>query len=87
MQGWSPGTDGPVSGPVVILPDRSDTGALEAFFASAQGKFVLMSQAEPNCRPMSSWEEWATPETLEKLQAAQDEARWPCGNGWAAAAE
>jgi carboxypeptidase Q len=72
MQAWSPGTSGPVSGPVAILPDRSDNAALEGFFSDVDGKFVLMSEAEASCRPMSSWEEWATPETLEKLQAEQE---------------
>ncbi|NNM07136.1 MAG: peptidase M28, partial [Gemmatimonadetes bacterium] len=32
MQAWSPGTNGPVTGSVAILPDRSDTNALETFF-------------------------------------------------------
>jgi len=75
MQAWSPGSNGPVSGPVVILPPLSDTAAIRAFLASAQGKFVLMNAAESSCRPMSDWEEWATPETLEKVRAAQEESR------------
>jgi len=75
MQAWSPGTDGPVSGPVVILPPLSDTAAIQAFLASAQGKFVLMNGAESSCRPLSDWEEWATPETMEKVRAAQEESR------------
>lgn len=75
MQAWSPGTDGPVTGQVVILPDRSNTNALEAFFGAVQGKFVLMNPAETSCRPTENWEEWATPETLEKVQAAQAEAQ------------
>jgi len=75
MQAWSPGTDGPVSGPVVILPQISNTQELEAFAATVRGKFVLMNEAEASCRPMENWEEWATPETLAKIQEAQEEAR------------
>jgi hypothetical protein len=75
MQAWSPGTDGPVSGPVVILPEISNARDLEAFAATVRGKFVLMSRAEASCRPMDNWEEWATPETLAKVQEAQEEAR------------
>lgn len=75
MQAWSPGTNGPVTGSVAILPDRSDTNALETFFGGVEGKFVLMGPAESSCRPMSNWEEWATPETLEKIRAEQEEAR------------
>lgn len=75
MQAWSPGTDGPVSGSVVILPQISDTQELEAFAATVSGKFVLMNEAEASCRPMANWEEWATPETLSKIQEAREEAR------------
>jgi len=75
MQAWSPGTDGPMTGAVVALPDLTEPGALESFLGSVDGKFVLMNPAESSCRPMSDWEEWARPETLEKLQAEQEEAR------------
>jgi hypothetical protein len=75
MLGWSPGTDGPVSGAVVALPDISTPADLDAFLSTVQGKFVLMNPAESSCRPMADWEEWATPETLEKLQAQEEEAR------------
>lgn len=75
MQAWSPGTTGPVTGSVVILPELTNAEELEAFAATVQGKFVLMSRAEASCRTMDNWEEWATPETLAKVQAAQEEAR------------
>ena len=75
MQAWSPGTDGPVSGSVVILPEISSVQELDAFAGTVRGKFVLMSPAEASCRPMDNWEEWATPETLAKIQEAQEEAR------------
>lgn len=74
MQAWSPGTDGAVTGPVAILPDRTVEAALNEFFGQVQGKFVLMDQAESSCRPQSSWEAWATPETLERVQAVWAEA-------------
>ncbi|MGW8267157.1 MAG: M20/M25/M40 family metallo-hydrolase [Longimicrobiales bacterium] len=75
MQAWSPGTDGPVSGPVVILPQISNAQELEAFAATVRGKFVLMNEAEASCRTMENWEEWATPETLARIQEAQEAAR------------
>ena len=75
MLAWSPGTNGPVSGAVVALPDISSPADLDAFLSTVQGKFVLMTPAESSCRPMADWEEWATPETLEKLQAQEEEAQ------------
>jgi hypothetical protein len=75
MQAWSPGTDGPVTGAVVALPDLAQPGALEAFLDTVEGKFVLMNPAQASCRPMADWEEWARPETLEKMEARQEEAR------------
>jgi len=75
MQAWSPGTNGPVTGPVVVLPDVSDAVAFEAFLRTVRGKFVLMSVGEASCRPMANWEEWATPQSLEKMQAARAEAQ------------
>lgn len=75
MQAWSPGTNGPVTGSVVVLPDVSDAAAFDAFLGTVQGKFVLMSKGEASCRPMANWEEWATPESLEKVQAAQEARR------------
>ncbi len=75
MQAWSPGTQGPISGPVVILPTISSMDDLEAFLPQAEGKFVLMNEAESSCRTMENWEEWATPETLEKVREAAEERR------------
>lgn len=75
MQAWSPGTDGPVTGPVVALPELSGAADLDAFLATVRGKFVLMNPGEASCRPMENWEEWATPESLEKMRAAQEAAR------------
>jgi carboxypeptidase Q len=75
MQAWSPGTNGPVAGSVVVLPDVTDAAAFDAFLGTVQGKFVLMSNAEASCRPMANWEEWATPESLEKVEAAEQAAR------------
>lgn len=75
MQAWSPSTDGPVTGEVVVIPEVSSPGEFQAFLQTVRGKFVLMSNAEASCRPMSNWEEWATPESLERYQTLrQDQA-------------
>jgi hypothetical protein len=78
MQAWSPSTDGPVTGEVVVIPEISSPGEFQAFLQTVGGKFVLMSNAEVSCRPVSNWEEWATPESLERYQALRQEqgANW-----------
>ena len=73
MQAWSPGTDGPVTGEAVIVPTISNPGELNAFLADVRGKFVLVGPAEPTCRPNSDWEQWATPQSWEKMQALKQE--------------
>jgi len=75
MQAWSPGTDGPVTGATVILPDISEAADLEAFLGTVEGKFVLRSRAESSCRTAANWEEYATPASLEKMQALRQETR------------
>src|SRR5690606_17777300 len=71
MLAWSPGTDGPVTGPVVTLPE---SGFAE-WLPSVRGKFVLVSLAEPTCRPDGSWQEFALPETLARLERERNAAR------------
>lgn len=73
MLAWSPGTNGPVTGGVAVLPE---TGFQE-WLPSVRGNFVLVSFPQPTCRPDPSWEEYATPESFAKMQrerAAADSA-------------
>jgi hypothetical protein len=69
MLAWSPGTRGPVSGPVAILPDLADSAAFRAWLPSARGKYVLTSFPQPTCRPDSSWARFALPESFERMKA------------------
>jgi hypothetical protein len=75
MSSWSPGTDGPVTGEVVTIPEVDSPADFEAFLQTLEGKFVLVSPAEVSCRPMANWEEWATPQSLEAYQALRNETR------------
>jgi hypothetical protein len=75
MLAWSPGTDGPVEGDVVILPEVSGARDFEAWLPKAQGNFVLISPPEPTCRPDQRWEELATPTTLERMRQERERAR------------
>ena len=53
---WSPPTPRgrPLRAGVVILPDVADSNALVAWLPQAKGKFVLISMAQPTCRPDDS---------------------------------
>lgn len=79
MLAWSPGTGGqPVTAPVAILPDVADSAAFQAWLPNARGKFVLMSQPMETCRPDKTWEEFATPASLEAMRNRRREqaAAW-----------
>ncbi len=71
MLGWSAGTDGAVEGAVTMLPE----GDFEAWLPSVEGKFVLLSHAEPSCRPASSWEEYGTSNAVDDFNNARRAAR------------
>jgi len=75
MLAWSAGTPGPVTGEVVTLPDISSPEEFHQFLSTVRGKFVLVSPAETSCRPISDWEEWATPQSLEAYQALETETQ------------
>jgi hypothetical protein len=77
---WSPGTDGPVEGDVVLFPAVSGRREFNAWLETIAGKFVAISSAEPTCRPDDMWERLATPETFARMQESRDEAR----HGWSA---
>ncbi|HTI04695.1 MAG TPA: M28 family peptidase [Gemmatimonadales bacterium] len=77
MLAWSPGTPRgrPVRGGVVILPDVADSAALAKWLPQAKGKFVLISFAQPTCRPDDSWEKWATQGSADSMKARRTAAQ------------
>ncbi|MGD2217909.1 MAG: M20/M25/M40 family metallo-hydrolase [Gemmatimonadales bacterium] len=72
---WSAGTRGKVKAGVVIFPDVADSAAFQAWLPEADGRFVLVSYPEPTCRPNDNWEEYATEESFERMQAERDTLR------------
>ena len=72
---WSPGTTRPVNAEVVIVPEVADSNEFRAWLPEARGKFVLVSFPEPTGRPDAVWEEYATPESYEKMQEERNAAR------------
>ncbi|MBV6522774.1 MAG: hypothetical protein MNPFHGCM_02924 [Gemmatimonadaceae bacterium] len=73
---WSPGTMGKdVTGSVVVLPQVTDSAAFVAWLPQAKGKFVLVSFPEPTCRPDADWQQYATPESVDRMKEARTAAR------------
>jgi carboxypeptidase Q len=74
---YSPGTNGPVEGDVVVLP----TTTLQAFpgwLEGVRGKFVLLSPPEPSCRAPHEWTTFGRADSYERLRSerAVDHATW-----------
>jgi carboxypeptidase Q len=75
MLAWSPGTGGPVTGEVVVVPDWESRAELEAWMRSeVPGKFVAVDFPQPTCRPDAHYEEWGTSGAVDRLDGARREA-------------
>lgn len=73
---WSPGTGGrDVTAPVIVLPEVTDSAAFVAWLPQARGRFVLISFAEPTCRPDDQWANLATPLSFLRMQQERAAAR------------
>jgi len=79
MLAWSPGTSGPVTAGVVMLPEAADSVAFRAALGSLRGKYVLISAAQPTCRPDENWAKWAPAATFERMKTQRTEMM----NAWA----
>jgi hypothetical protein len=68
---YSPGTDGPVDGAVVLLPEGLSEDSLGDWLTTLEGKYLLTSPPEPMCRARQELEAHARPETVEKLDSVR----------------
>jgi carboxypeptidase Q len=71
---YSPGTEGTVTGPVVALPAMARPADFEAWLPQVRGRFVMISVAQPTCRPDDNWERWAEAETFNRMRSARASA-------------
>ncbi len=70
---WSPSTGKKgVTAEVVIIPEAKDSIDFAEKIKSVKGKFVMISMPQPTGRPDDNWEEWATPESFEKMKTERD---------------
>ena len=72
---WSPGTDGPIEGEVIVPPLFANSDEFEAWLPEVDGRIVAISLAEPTCREDQSWLDHATTESFQEMNNARDEAR------------
>ena len=75
MLAWSPGTPrgAPVEAQVAVLPDVRSTAQFDAWLPQVRGKFVMVSFAQPTCRPTDNWREFA-PDTATVNEMLRDRA-------------
>ena len=72
MLAWSPGTQVPIEGEVVVLPELPDSIAYDRWLQEVQGKFVLISPPEPSCRPFDNLVQFARPETIQRMRSRRE---------------
>jgi carboxypeptidase Q len=73
---WTGGTDGPVEGPVITLPDTSSPETFQEWLqAEVPGALVLLSFPQPTCRPDPYWERLAAPESREAMERDREARR------------
>ncbi|MEO8774017.1 MAG: M20/M25/M40 family metallo-hydrolase [Gelidibacter sp.] len=70
---WSPST-GPkgVTAEVITLPTVKDAAEFKNWLKNVKGKFVMVSEYQITGRPDYNWEEFATPESFEKMKNDRD---------------
>jgi carboxypeptidase Q len=75
---WSPGTAGPVTAEAIVLPPFASPAQFEAWLPQVRGRFVLTSFPQPTCRPDDNWEEFALPESFDRMrdQRSVAQAAW-----------
>ena len=68
---WSPSTPrgAPVEAGVVIFPNVRSRAELNAWLPQARGKFVLLSMAQPTCRPDDNWQRYADSASFARMRA------------------
>lgn len=76
---WNPST-GPkgVTAETVVFPDFANQESFEKWLPAVKNKWVMVSMPQPTGRPDYNWEEFATPESFEKMKKDRDEleAAW-----------
>ncbi|MCK5449014.1 MAG: peptidase M28, partial [Gemmatimonadetes bacterium] len=72
---YSPGSDGPVEGEVVVPPAGLTEESASQWLETVAGKYVLTSQPEPMCRARQELEQYARPETVARVDSLRQALR------------
>jgi len=71
---WSPSTPKKgITAETILIPEVTDSLAFQRWLPNAKGKIVLVSMVQPTGRPDYNWEEFATPESFEKMKKEREE--------------
>lgn len=71
---WNPSTGkNGVTAELITLPMVPDSMAFVKWLPNAKGKIVMVSMLQPTGRPDYNWEEFATPESFEKMKTNREE--------------
>lgn len=85
---WSPATSAKgLTADVVMLPFFESKEDFTKWLTTVKGKLVMVSQYQPTGRPGYNWEEFATPESLEKMKKDAQEASQKWAKSMKAAGE
>lgn len=70
---WSPSTKGKtITAEVIPLGNFKDSIEFRAWLPSVKGKYVMISMPQPTGRPDRHWEEYATKESIAKMNKERD---------------
>lgn len=70
---WNPSTGSKgVTAETIVFPDFANQAAFEAWLSNVKGKLVMVSMQQPTGRPDYNWEEFATPESFEKMKKERE---------------
>jgi carboxypeptidase Q len=72
---WSAGTPrgAPVDAAVVPLPNAQSRAEFQAWLPQARGKFVMISMAQPTCRPDENWARWADTASYTRMRTQREQ--------------
>ena len=72
---YSPGSDGPFEGEVVVPPAGLTEESASQWLETVAGKYVLTTPPEPMCRARQELEQYARPETVERVDSLRQTLR------------
>jgi hypothetical protein len=75
MLAWSPGTPrgAPVEASTIIVPNVQSPAEFESWLPQARGKFVLLSMAQPTCRPDDNWRQFGDSASFARMREQRTE--------------